>query len=208
MAMSAFLRRNLVPVLGLALPLLLVLALALSRSIVAARVAPPAYDLLLVSSSYVGIPLEFSVEQGRLQVRYLPGEEATRLRLRTLPQLLYLDVNRFAVRAVPLVLPVDEDGQLPQQVLSIDVPELAGLTLSADSVAPDGYRFERVQQSGGLFQDLFGGRSPYQYVLAKGGRRIALHDAEQRNNIALLAWVIAGDAQQSPAASENLESKP
>lgn len=189
MSAAAFLKRNFVAVLGVALPLLLVLILVASRSFTVSRVAPPAHDLLLVANSYNNALLEFRVEQGKLIVRYMPAKESTGVRARSTPELLYLDVSRQAVRPITIELPVDEDGLLSQKAQPIEVPELADLTLSAESVSPDGYRFERAQRSGGLFHDLFGGRSRYQYVLAKDGRRIALPDTEQRYNVTLVAWV-------------------
>lgn len=193
MSASSFLKRNFVAILGVTLPLLLVVALLISRSVSFSSIAPPAHDLLLVANNYGSTLLEFRVERGKLVVRYLPVKEVAGMRMRPTPELLYLDVDRQAVRPIAIELPVDEDGSLSEKAQIIEVPELAGLTLSADSVSPDGYRFERVSRSGGLFTEFFGGNYRYRYALVKDGKRIGLQSMEQYYNVDLVAWVIDGE---------------
>jgi len=194
MSVSVFLRKNLVAVIGVALPLLLVLLLVALRGITASRIPEPRHDLLIVSQSYGNTPVEFSVERGKLKIRYLPAKEGSGQLVRKAPELLYLDVDRLAVRPIIVELPVGQDGQLSDQTQTLELPELVGLTLSADSVAPDGYRFERAERSsGGLFGELFGGSYRSRYVLAKDGRRIKLPDTEDRYNVKLIGWVVGGE---------------
>lgn len=193
MSVSHFLKRNFVAILGVALPLLLVLVLLISRSVSVSSVAPPTHDLLLTANNYGSALLEFRVEQGKLVVRYVPIKETAGMRARPAPELLYLDAGRQAVRPITIELPVDEDGSLSEKAQIIEVPELAGLSLSADSVSPDGYRFERVSRSGGLFTEFFGGNYRYRYALVKDGRRIGLQSMEQYYNVDLVAWVIDGE---------------
>jgi hypothetical protein len=194
MSAAAFLKRNFVVVIGVALPTLLVLFLAVVRGAQISSVPDPRYDLVFASNTYGSPQLEFSVEAGKLKVRYLPPpEDQMRQAVRVVPELFYLDVGRLAVRKIPVELPVDAGGQLAGQVQALDVPQLADLELDPSSIAPDGYRFEYASSSGGLLTGIWGGNGDrYRHVLKKDGRRIKVPDTVHRYDARVVGWVVGG----------------
>lgn len=194
MSVGAFLKRNFVVVLGVALPSALVLFLVIVRGMSISSVPDPRHDLLFTTGSYGDSQLEFSVEGGRLKVRYLPPAEGrARPAVASRPELYYLDVDRLTARKIPIELPLDEKGELVDRVQVLDVPMLANLELDPSSLAPDGYRFEYSSFNGGLLTDLWGGRGRYGYVLQKDGRRIKVPDAAYRYDVRLVGWVVGGE---------------
>lgn len=194
MSVVGFLKRNFVVVLGVALPSALVLFLVIVRGMSISSVPDPRYDLLFTTGNHGDSPLEFSVEGGRLKVRYLPPAEGrTRPATASRPELYYLDVERLAARKIPIELPVDEKGELVDRVQVLDVPMVAGLELDPSSMAPDGYQFEYSRSNGGLLTDIWGGRGRYGYVLHKDGRRIKVPDTSYRYGVRLVGWVVAGE---------------
>ena len=197
MSIPAFLRKNIVAVIGVVLPLLLVLLLAGVRGIATLTVPEPAHDLLLASQGYGDRLLEFSVEHGALRIRYLPPPPEAEWPWQTDPRLYYLDVARQVLRPIAIELPRDPDGRLSAQPRQLELPELAGLALSADSVAPDGYRFEPAgRYQDGLFGVLFGSGYRRHYALVKNGRRIVLPVLADHHDLRPVGWVIAGELEE------------
>lgn len=200
MSVARVLKNNAVAVIGVALPLLLVLALVLLRALPAAQVPDPRHDLVLASGIDRGSQLDVEVREGRLYVRYRPvppGQENYFAHGQP-PELYYLDVDRMSLQRIPLELPVADDGRLSDQAQTLDVPLLAEVRLDPASVAPDGYRFEYDSGSGGgLLTGLWGGGYRYRHVLAKDGRRIKVPETADRYNTRLVGWVVAGELQES-----------
>jgi hypothetical protein len=109
-----------------------------------------------------------------------------------------------AVKEITIMLPpgLTPPGQSPAtpeavaKITSIDVPDLAGLTIDSSSVAPDGYEFSAGPNgySGDVFTGLFyASRYSREAVLTKKGRSVRLPNAGNMyysNYTHLVGWVV------------------
>jgi hypothetical protein len=100
------------------------------------------------------------------------------------------------MRAIPVNAP--ETMEAGAQPIELTVEGLAGLQLSADALAPDGYRLQQTPYGGvGLVGGLFGmgRRRPLRVAIAKNGRTVSIDVPEQDVNpygpVHLVGWVVS-----------------
>jgi hypothetical protein len=185
--MKAFLRDNPTIAFGLGLPLLLVLVFLLVSGIPALLVAPPQYDVLY-ATEYYNYPygVKISVVDRKVQVIYQSGSRGYQV-----PHLWRYSPKNGGVREIGLILPpgLEAEGNRtmsPEEaakVTTIEVPELAGLTVDASTIAPDGYEFTSgsTRYADDIFTGLFySSRYRNEAVLTKNGRSIRLPNADNR----------------------------
>ncbi len=198
--MKAFLRENPTVAFGLGLPLLLVVVFLLISGVPVLLVAAPQYDVLYATEyySYAGGGVQISVANQKVQVVYQGGPQNY-----PMPRIWRYRAKTGGVQEIMIVLPPsppgptdDGAGASPRRVL-IDVPELAGLTVDASSIAPDGYEFMagRADYRNDIFSELFGfSRYRDQATLTKDGRSVRLPNAGGAyyyGNTRFIGWVVS-----------------
>ncbi|MEO6975109.1 MAG: hypothetical protein ABI144_04420 [Gallionella sp.] len=199
--MKAFFRENPTIAFGLGLPLLLVVVFLLASGIPALFVDPPKYDVLYASDySNANAGIQISVVNKKVQVVYLGGSLGYQK-----PRLWRYSPSTGAVREIAILLPagLTPAGQRSAtpgdaaKITTIDVPDLAGLTVDSSSVAPDGYEFStgRNGYNGDVFTGLFyASRYRNEMVLTKKGRSIRLPSEGNRYysyNTRFIGWVVS-----------------
>jgi hypothetical protein len=200
--MKAFLRDNPTIAFGLGLPLLLVVVFLLISGVPRLLVAPPQYDVLYATEYYnYGNGVQISVANRKVQVVY----QGAVLGYQT-PRLWRYHAKTGAVQEIAIALPpgllppgqAANAADLALRLTPIDVPDVAGLTVDASSIAPDGYEFRSGETgySRDVFTGLFGlSRYRNEAVLYKSGRSVRLPNADGVNyygNYArFIGWVVA-----------------
>ena len=199
MQLTELLKRHLVVLLGISLPLGLVVFLAIARSLSVSAIPDPEHDLLFVNRGWNDVPVKFQIREERLQVRYVPHEdEAERRRKNNVPTLYYVDVSEQSAREIPFDIPRDDEGEPATEAAIIEVPELAALRFSDAQTAPDGYRLVSEHDSGGLIREIWGGRSHRNIVLRNDSRRLPVQEVERAYNMEVIGWVIDDQLQAQP----------
>ena len=174
-AMKAFLRKNLLIVVSVALPLLVVIFFALASVLPGLYATPPAYDLLLTHQGRVlatdsPVKINLSVKAERLSATLVKSDETS---YSNNPRLFRYDHVSGEVREIDIPIP-ENIAELPEGS-EIPVPELAGLKISSALRAPDGYEFRGYRRGGGLMMELFGGnRYRSDVTIAKDGAIVRL----------------------------------
>jgi hypothetical protein len=193
--MKSFFRENPTIAFGLGLPLLLVVAFLLISGIDAFLVDPPQYDVLYATDYYDNQNgIQISVVNQKIQVVYQGSPQGYRS-----PLLWRYYPKTGGVKEVTIMLPPgltpprqkSETSEDATKITTIEVPDLAGLTIDSSSVSPDGYEFSAGANgySGDVFTGLFySSRYRNEAVLTKKGRSIRLPNAG--NNTRLIGWVV------------------
>lgn len=196
--MKAFLRKNLMIVVSIALPLLVVLFFALASLLPRLYSTPPAYDLLVSlqdratsRTSPFKIQLVVKGEQLRAIVVKLdkPDYENN-------PRLFRY--SHLSGDVTEVSIPIPENFSDLEEGFEIAIPELEGLKVSDALRAPDGYEFRGHRRGGGLMTEFFGGsRNRTDVSIAKNGAivRVRLPTSDYwYNNVRLAGWIIDHDA--------------
>lgn len=181
-----FLIRHLALVVGVCLPLLLVVVFWLAMAIPRWTVAPPGYDLVLVSRSYVPearqLPgnLSFVVKDGILTALFVSIPAQLREgalappRAIPVPELYYFDSVAGSLREIDFAIPDNlADGD------TFVVTELADRMLLDDITAPDGYIYYNNYRGSRGFLFFIGGYR-YNAKIEKDGNAIKVPTV--RNN--------------------------
>ena len=174
-AVKSFLRKNLLIIVSIALPLLVVIFFALASVLPGLYATPPAYDLLLTHQGRVlatdsPVKISLSVKAERLSARLVKSDGNT---YNNNPRLFRYDHVTGEVREIDIPIP-ENIAELPEGS-EIPVPELAGLKISSALRAPDGYEFRGYRRGGGLMMELFGGnRNRSNVTIAKDGAIVRL----------------------------------
>ena len=187
------LRNNAFLVGAVGLPLVVICLFLLSTAIPRWTVPPPAYDLLLHTTSWrqegPRVSVEFVVLNGRVQATIRPrsGHGTT-----TRSRLWLFDHAAMTVREIPVALPERlEDGEAAR---TIEIEALAGRQVLDRSTAPDGYEVQTRSHSGpGVVGDLFGmRRSDRTITIANRGRAIPIRipAEETYQPPAFIGWMI------------------
>ena len=199
--MISFFRKNPTIAFGLGLPLLLVVAFLLFSGIPALLVDPPQYDMVYATDYYNNQNgVQISVVNQKIQVVYQGSAQGYQR-----PRLWRYSQKTGAVKEIAFLLPpgLTPPGQKPvtpeeaAKLTTIEVPDLAGVTLDSSSIAADGYEFSAGPNgySGDVFSGMFyGGRYRNEAVLTKKGRSIRLPNAGNMNygnNTRFIGWVVA-----------------
>ena len=192
--MKSFLRKNLMIVVSIALPLLVVIFFALATVLPGLFATPPAYDLFLTHQGRVfatesPVKISFVVNGERLSARIVKSNGSI---YGNNPRLFRYDHVSGAVREISIPIP-ENISELPVGS-ELPVPELARLKISNTLRAPDGYEFRGYRRGGGLMTEIFGGnRNRHDVTLAKGGAIIRLRLPASDywyNEVHFLAWVV------------------
>ena len=188
-----WLRDNAVLALGIALPLLLMLAFMLVRTAQVGKIAPPAHDAVFAIMPYYGGPQPFDIrvrENGRLSVTFMVETAPERGTTEPVLTLYKFDSSENRVATYTLKGPSNPAAKREYPVQLPD--ELAGMSLTDETVAPDGYRLDRIHRGGGnLMTDIFGyngpGDSPFVFV--NGPRRHAIPGPFEYGQERFIGWV-------------------
>jgi hypothetical protein len=199
--MKSYFRENPTIAFGLGLPLLLVVSFLLISGIPALLVDPPRYDVLYVTDYYNNQNgVQISVVNQKIQVVYQGNTQGYQQ-----PRLWRYSPKTGAVKEIGLMLPpgLTPPGQKPAtpeeatKITTIEVPDLAGVTIDSSSIAPDGYEFSAGANgyAGDVFTGLFyASRYRNEAVLTKKGRSIRLPNAGNAyysNYTRFIGWVVA-----------------
>lgn len=195
--MGNFLRKNLMIVVSIALPLLVVLFFALASVLPGLYSNSPAYDLLLTlrgssSAQATLVRIDLNVIDGQLKAVTHRLDNPV---YDNVPRLFRYRHLTGEVTEISIPVPADiaelKDGS------DIPIPELAGLQVSDKLRAPDGYEFSGNRRGGGLMTELFGGsRNRNEVRIAKNGAvvRIRLPTPDYWYNEArFVGWVLHGE---------------
>lgn len=192
--MKSFLRKNLMIVVSIALPLLVVIFFALASVLPGLYAMPPAYDLLLTHQGRAlatesPVRISLTVKGERLSATV---SRSTGSIYGNNPRIFRYDHVSGEIRGINIPLP-ENISELPEGA-EIPVPELASLRISNTFRAPDGYEFRGYRRGGGLMTELFGGnRYRHDITIAKDGAIIRLRLPATDywyNEVHFLAWVI------------------
>ncbi|NND57273.1 MAG: hypothetical protein HKN57_08465 [Xanthomonadales bacterium] len=202
--MGKWIRKNLVLISGIVLPVLLVggfFALSQAPKMLA---DPPQYDFVLVGYRYDyqrpgEYYLSFEVRDGQLTGRAIPRDDSN-----TNFNRQYAAVFRYSAAAntfEEIVFDLPEGLDSIDQPLSLPLPETAGLRLDKRRKSPDGYTYEFLgyRGRGGLLGEMFGMRHRYEsgYVLKKDSAYFDLptpvSDPYYQNDLHFMGWVVDED---------------
>lgn len=192
--MLRLIRNNPTIAAGILLPLLVALFFVLATVIPRWLVAPPQYDLLFTSNDYRPAPpaieVRFDVVQNSLRARAYNSVN----NYQTVPRLYRFEHATDSVREIPVELPADgfDDGTI------LDIAELAGVTVSPASRAPDGYEVTNPgYRRDGLMGLLFGRRHRSGLGIRKDGAVLDIPDYNGRRfyygNVSFVGWVLDSD---------------
>lgn len=200
--MKKFLHENPTIAFGLGLPLLLVIVFLLISGVPTLLVAPPQFDVLYATryNQNDSNGVQISVVNQRVKVSYLGSFRGYQT-----PRLWRYSAKTGAVREIAIMLPAGlaPTGQAPAPatkqltVTTIDLPELAEVTIDASSIAPDDYQFSsgRDTYSRRFFSGFFySSRYRNQAELTKNGRSIRLPNstgAYYGNQTHFIGWVVS-----------------
>ena len=195
--MRTFLRKNLMIVVSVALPLLLILLFAVASGLPRLYTDPPAHDLLLTlqgvaTAKTTRIKVDLSVIDGRLKV---VATEMDGSYHGDYPRLFRYSHQDGEIREISIPTPgnVEElkDGRV------IPIPELAGVRVSDKLRAPDGYEFDGSRRGGGFVTELFGGSGKRNDVrISKNGAvvRVRLPASDYwYGGARFVGWVLDGE---------------
>jgi hypothetical protein len=203
--MGQWIKKNLVLVSGIVLPVLLVVGFFLVREAPRVLSDPPDYDFLLVAYRYDyqhprDFHLSFETRDGILHCRVTPtGDQHTHMNRQYAGIFRYSAAeNRFD--EIPYDLP---DGvEDLEEALQFAVNETRHLDLDKDSRSPDGFTFEYTgyRGRGGLLGEIFGMRNAHDnmYVLSKDGASFHLprptpNQYYNHYDVHFMGWIVAED---------------
>jgi len=195
--MRTFLRKNLMIVVSIALPLLLILFFALASILPRLYTDPPAYDLLLTfqgvsTAKTARLRIDLTVING--QVKAI-ASHAHDTYSGNYPRLYRY--SHLTGEVTEIGIPTPEDlGELTDEMV-IPIPELEGLRVSDKLRAPDGYEFNSSRRGGGLVTEMFGAaRKRNDVRISKNGAvvRVRLPDSDYwYGGGRFLGWVLDGE---------------
>ena len=181
--MKQFLRDNLAIVAAIALPLILVIAFAVSTSVVNRVVADPQYDFLIATNFYGGSneAFHFDVVQNSLKLSYsFPAKINGSYQNGNISRLWRVRVPAMTVEEISLVPPPRSQDDGDGKRVSINIPGISDLRVISTQPAPDGYVFQESYDyyDSNLMTEVFGGRRGGNRVSAitKDGRAVPLRN--------------------------------
>ena len=198
-----FLKDNAVLVAAFVLPAIVAGLFILATAVPKWTVPLPQHDLLVRVDSYGSPPpdvyVEFAVRDGRLEADVRPVVKPDNPNIGiTYPQrwtLLLFDHAAMRVREIPVNLPRTLQ---PGEARTVVIDALAGRSVIAGDIAPDGYSVTSLNTGsggGGIVNDLFGMTRRYRRGIAIGrnGRTIELElpapHRESYGTIVTIGWI-------------------
>jgi len=192
--MKNFLRKNLMIVVSVSLPLLVVIFFALASVLPGLYSTPPAHDLLLSlrgrdTSKTSKVKLNLIVREGRLKAVVSKAEKSN---YDNNPRLFRFD--HLSGNVSEVIIPLPEKISKFSKESEISIPELEGLKVSEALEAPDGYEFRGRRGGAGIITELFGGRrSRTDVSISKNGAivRVRLPTSDYwYNDVHFVGWII------------------
>jgi hypothetical protein len=192
-----FFRDNAFLVAAVALPLVVVAFFLLASFVPRWLVPPPTHDLLLrVDGNYdragSRVIVDYTVRDGRVEATVRPLAANVYLQ----PAALFLvDHATMTAREIPVDLPADmAENDSPRTFV---VEGLAGRTVLAQPVAPDGYQLaERTRGGPGLIGEVFGmNRYDRRAALVNRGRVVPIvlpPRYQYFSPVQVVGWVVPG----------------
>lgn len=179
--------------LAVGLPLLMIAVFIAAALLPGTVVDPPRHDFLFSAQTYhrsTPLTWRYSVIDGKLRAEWQQQSSQ--------PQYYETLLYRFraanqTVERIDLPLP----AELPKDANwhAADVGALAKLTLSTNSEAPDGYRFETGgYRDHGPLGLLFGGGHSVSPFIVKSGHVIKIKGSDQSyypGNLAFVGWILS-----------------
>lgn len=154
---GGFLRRNAFVLASVTLPAIVVLFFVLASAIPRWTVPAPGYDLVFRAQHPYSVrptatlAVEITARGGRVEVTAQPSDEKA---FQPGWALFRFEHATGRIREIPIDLPSMAPGEARRRIV---VDALAGLRLSTDAVAPDGYQLQGRQSGGsGLVGGMFG----------------------------------------------------
>ena len=204
--MKEWIRKNLVLVSGIVLPVLLVGGFFILGNAPRILAEPPEYDFVMVGYRYdyqhpSNYYLTFEVRDGKLTGRAVPKDESNANFNRQYAGIFRYDAAANSFEEILYELPDGLDSI--EQPTPLLFEGTSGLTLDKRRKSPDGYAFEfrSYRGRGGLLGEMFGSRRRYEsdYQLKKGNAYFDLpkpvSDPYYQNDLHFMGWVVEeGDA--------------
>lgn len=169
------LQKNASLIVGLAIPVLLAIAVVASIYIPRLTVTPPQHNFLYTSSDYYNSKYRYTVSQGK----FVREEIVIDTSYREVPEKQSISEPTFFVYDV---------ATKNSQELSFE--EAEKLHLDANRESPDGYRFE--QSYGNGLSDIFGGSNGTNWFLIghNTSYKVELKQIGQYPSVQFFGWVI------------------
>ena len=192
--MKAFLRKNLMIVVSIALPLLVVILFALASLVPGWYSTPPEHDLLLSlqersSAKTSSYKISLMVRDERLIARIAKSEAGN---YDQNPRLFRYDHATGAVTEITIEIPERADDL--EDGVELAIPLLDETRISDSLRAPDGYEFRGRSRGGGLLTEMFGGsRNRTDVSSARNGAvfRVRLPTSDYwYSDVRFVGWVI------------------
>jgi hypothetical protein len=200
--MGKWIKKNLVLLSGILLPVLLVGGFFVFSNAPRMLADPPKYDFVLVAYRYdhqhpSDYYLSFEVRDGHLSGRAIPRDEGNANINRQYASIFRYDAAAGSFEEIVYELPDGLEGI--EEPIPLLLTETSDLTLDKNMQSPDGYTFEFLgyRGRGGLLGEMFGMRRRYEsgYVLKKDNAYIDLPKPatgpNYQNYLNFLGWVIA-----------------
>lgn len=166
MSLKNLVKRNLVLIIGMTLPLLLIVLFFVASVLPKSMGTPPQYEMLFTTTRYENQPPEYLydvlVRDGRLMVKVSKNDRKDRGYQST--RLMAFDGRTESVREIPLDI-ANSAGSEP-----VVLPAAQGWKIDTANASPDGYVLDTPRYgSGSLLGGLFGmGYRDNEYRLKKG----------------------------------------
>ena len=195
--MRTFLRKNMMIVVSIALPLLVILFFALASVLPGLYTTPPAYDFLLTlqgvsTAKSARVRINLTVIDGQIKA---VASETDGSYYDNFPRLFRY--HHLTGEVTEISIPIPESINGSEDGSDIFIPELAGLRVSDKLRAPDGYEFNGSRRGGGFVTELFGGsRKQNDVRISKNGAvvRVRLPTSDYwYNGARFLGWVLNGE---------------
>ncbi len=198
MSAATFLKRNIVLIAGLLLPIMLMAFFMISAMIPAVVADPPQYNMVFsTQDNYqysVPLSVNFVVQDGVLKAQYTKGT-GTGTTINGWKKLYLFDAKTQNVKE--LALPMPANAQTMTNLQEDAVAATKGMQLDTNLESPDGYSLSYVNytRSNGLFGDLlWGGSGNNQACLKKGNNCVKLLTNDNRTYfypgyVQFIGWV-------------------
>lgn len=192
--MKAFLKENIILVLGVSLPLLLAIIFLLANQIGKAAIAPPQYDVVFTNGHNYGTNQthQIVVKDDQAYLSYLPPEKNRH------PNYQKLELYVFSPKTgitTEITLPKTRGMERKEEIL---IEDLSDKKISAKSQSPDGYRFSNnYRRNSNLMTEIFGGggRNRHSFVLQNGQRQVTIPNSQNYRS-KFVGWIIPETDQE------------
>jgi hypothetical protein len=200
--MKQFFKENIAIVAAIALPLILVLAFAVSTTVANKVVADPKYDFLIATNYNGGNEaFYFDVVQNRLKINYAfpVSNKNGGYQNANIARLWRIHVPTMAVEEIPLTSPSRSKDDEGGKRVEIDVPGVTNLHVMNVQPSPDGYVFQENYDyyNSNLMMEMFSSprnRNGDVRAIVKSGRALPVKDlggnAYNYYNTRFIGWIV------------------